>query len=336
MLSINPTLVVRDKPYSREELMEALRLAISAELDAISLYEQMARFSPDENCKKIFLDVAREEKAHVGEFTALLLNLDAEQVSELKGGFKEVEEKTGIKTALDGGEQNYLEVLSSAFMEGVTRCRKLMNLIPKTKVSAQSYRVDVIEGDGEVKVVRQEFKAIPLITQRFLVGLRELSDGSFDPSIAVRAGEMLVRAEERQIIEGFMAGKKMKLGSWEKSDECIEELLKAMREVAKVSAGPYAVILSPERFSKLLKVHEKGGKMVVEILKEVFTGGIIVTPAIEEKVVVFANTPSCADIVVGQDLEIRELGPEGDKIAFIAMEAIDLRLKNPNAVVVLE
>ncbi|MEM0088841.1 MAG: family 1 encapsulin nanocompartment shell protein [Archaeoglobaceae archaeon] len=336
MLSINPTLVVRDKPYSREELMEALRLAISAELDAISLYEQMARFSPDENCKKIFLDVAREEKAHVGEFTALLLNLDAEQVSELKGGFKEVEEKTGIKTALDGGEQNYLAVLSSSFMEGVTRCRKLMNLIPKTKVSAQSYRVDVIEGDGEVKVVRQEFKAIPLITQRFLVGLRELSDGSFDPSIAVRAGEMLVRAEERQIIEGFMAGKKMKLGSWEKSDECIEELLKAMREVAKVSAGPYAVILSPERFSKLLKVHEKGGKMVVEILKEVFTGGIIVTPAIEEKVVVFANTPSCADIVVGQDLEIRELGPEGDKIAFIAMEAIDLRLKNPNAVVVLE
>ncbi|MEM4524621.1 MAG: ferritin family protein [Archaeoglobaceae archaeon] len=105
MLSINPTLVVRDKPYSKEELMEALRLAISAELDAISLYEQMARFSPDENCKKIFLDVAREEKAHVGEFLALLLTMDSEQVSELKSGFREVEEKTGIKTALDGGDQ---------------------------------------------------------------------------------------------------------------------------------------------------------------------------------------------------------------------------------------
>lgn len=336
MLSINPTLVVRDKPYTREELMEALRLAISAELDAISLYEQMARFSPDENCKKIFLDVAREEKAHVGEFTALLLSLDAEQVSELKGGFQEVEEKTGIKTALDGGAQGYLAVLSSAFIEGVVRCRKLMNLIPKTKVSAQTYRVDVIEGDGEVKVVRQEFKAIPLITQKFLVGLRELSDGSFDPSVAIRAGEMLVRAEEKCLINGFMAGRKMKLGSWEKSDECIEELLKAMREVAKASAGPYAVILSPERFSKLLKVHEKGGKMVIEILKEVFTGGIIVTPVLEEKVIVFANTPSSVDIVVGHELEVKELGPEGENIAFIAMEAVDLRLKNPSAVVVLE
>jgi hypothetical protein len=51
---------------------------------------------------------------------------------------------------------------------------------------------------------------------------------------------------------------------------------------------------------------------------------------------VFANTPSVADIVVGHEVELKELGPEGDKIAFVAMEALDLRVKNPNAVVVLE
>ncbi|MCS7143408.1 MAG: encapsulin [Archaeoglobaceae archaeon] len=336
MLGINPTLIVREKPYTKEELMEALRLAISAELDAINLYEQMAKFSLDENCKKMFLDVAREEKAHVGEFTALLLSLDAEQVNELKEGFKEVEEKTGIKTALDGGDASYFSALNSAFMDGVTRSRKLANFLPKTKVLGQSYRVDLIGGDGDIKVVKQDFKAIPLITQRFLVGLRELSDSSFDPAIAVKAGEMLVQAEERNIICGFLTGKKMKLGKWETSDECIEELLKAMREIAKASAGPFAMILSPERFSKLLKVHEKGGKMVIEILREVFSGGIIVTPAVEERVIVFANSPSVLDIVVGHELELKELGPEGDNIVFLAMEALDLRLKNPKAVVVLE
>jgi rubrerythrin len=336
MLAVNPTLLVRDKPYTKEELMEALRLAISAELDAISLYEQMARLSPDENCRKIFLDVAREEKAHVGEFTALLLSLDSEQVSELKGGFREVEEKTGIKTALDGGNQGYFSILSNAFMEGLARGRRLYNVLPKTRISAQSYRVDIIDGDGEIKVVRQEFRAIPLLMQKFFLGLRELSDGSFDPAIAIRAGEMLSKNEEKHIISGFMVGRKMKLGKWDTSEECIEELLKAMREVAKASSGPFAVILSPERFSRLLKVHEKGGKMVVEILREVFNGGIIVSPAIEERVVVFANTPSVADIVVGHEVELKELGPEGDKIAFVAMEALDLRVKNPNAVVVLE
>ncbi|MDI9642026.1 MAG: family 1 encapsulin nanocompartment shell protein [Archaeoglobales archaeon] len=336
MLGINPTLIVREKPYSKEELMEAIRLAISAELDAINLYEQMAKFSLDENCRKIFLDVAREEKAHVGEFTALLLSLDSEQVSELKDGFKEVEEKTGIKTALDGGEQGYFATLSNAFMEGVARARRLSNFLSKTKVSAQSYRVDVISGEGEIRVLKQEFKAIPLITQKFLVGIREISDGSFDPSIAVKAGEVLVMAEEKQIIKGFTAGKKMKLGNWEKTEDCIDELMKAMREVAKSSAGPYAIILSPERFSKLLKVHEKGGKMVIEILREIFSGGVIVTPAVEEKVIVFANSPSALDLVVGHELELKELGPEGDNIAFLAMEALDLRLKNPEAVVVME
>ncbi|MEM2271820.1 MAG: ferritin family protein, partial [Archaeoglobaceae archaeon] len=227
MLGINPTLIVREKPYTKEELMEALRLAISAELDAINLYEQMAKFSMDENCKKIFLDVAREEKAHVGEFTALLLSLDSEQISELKDGFKEVEDKTGIKTALDGGG-GYFATLSNAFMEGVTRTRRLVNLLPKTKVSAQSYRVDLISAEGDVKVVKREYRSIPLLTQRFLVGIRELSDGSYDPAIAVKAGEMLVMAEEKQIICGFMAGKKMKLGKWDTSEDCLDELMKAM------------------------------------------------------------------------------------------------------------
>lgn len=101
MLGINPTLIVREKPYTKEELMEALRLAISAELDAINLYEQMAKFTQDEKCKKMFLDVAKEEKTHVGEFMALLLSLDREQIKELKEGFGEVEEETGIKTKLE-------------------------------------------------------------------------------------------------------------------------------------------------------------------------------------------------------------------------------------------
>jgi len=71
---------------------QILRLAIIAELDAINLYEQLANMTEDENIRTILLDVAREEKTHVGEFMALLLNLDEEQVEELEAGKKEVEE----------------------------------------------------------------------------------------------------------------------------------------------------------------------------------------------------------------------------------------------------
>jgi rubrerythrin len=73
---------------------EILRVGILAELDAINLYEQMAAMTEDENIKKILLDIAKEEKTHMGEFQALLLKLDGEQKEELEKGKKEVDELT--------------------------------------------------------------------------------------------------------------------------------------------------------------------------------------------------------------------------------------------------
>jgi rubrerythrin len=74
---------------------EILRVGIIAELDAVNLYEQLAAYAQDENIKKILLDIAKEEKTHVGEFQALLLKQDQEQKEELREGEKEVEELTG-------------------------------------------------------------------------------------------------------------------------------------------------------------------------------------------------------------------------------------------------
>ncbi len=45
--------------------------------------------------KKIFLDVAREEKTHVGEFQSLLMRIDPEHAQELRAGAEEVQEKAG-------------------------------------------------------------------------------------------------------------------------------------------------------------------------------------------------------------------------------------------------
>lgn len=74
---------------------EILRAAIIGELDAINLYEQMAAITDDADIKKVLLDIAREEKTHVGEFQAMLLRLDAQQVKELENGKEEVQELTG-------------------------------------------------------------------------------------------------------------------------------------------------------------------------------------------------------------------------------------------------
>lgn len=72
---------------------EIIRAGIIAELDAINLYEQLAAMTENNDIKKIVMDIAREEKTHVGEFHALLLMLDSQQVEELEEGKREVEEE---------------------------------------------------------------------------------------------------------------------------------------------------------------------------------------------------------------------------------------------------
>ena len=71
---------------------ELLRAAIIAELDAVNLYEQMANLTRSKDLRLVFLEVAREEKTHVGEFQALLLRNDKEQQFELEKGKEEVDE----------------------------------------------------------------------------------------------------------------------------------------------------------------------------------------------------------------------------------------------------
>lgn len=92
MLSKLPTDIQK---VSKENIdKEILRVGMIAELDAVSFYEQLAAMTENENIKKVLMDIAKEEKTHVGEFEALLLKIDKEYERELEEGKKEVEELT--------------------------------------------------------------------------------------------------------------------------------------------------------------------------------------------------------------------------------------------------
>jgi rubrerythrin len=88
MLSKIPIDIEKIKPDDVDK--EILRAALIAELDAINLYEEMAALAKDKRIKKVLLDVAKEEKEHVGEFQTLLLIFDKEQVEKLNEGKEEV------------------------------------------------------------------------------------------------------------------------------------------------------------------------------------------------------------------------------------------------------
>jgi len=92
MLSQIPIDLQKVKKENIDE--EVLRVGMIAELDAVSLYEQLAAMTENADIKKVILDIAKEEKTHVGEFEAMLLRLDKEQATELEAGKKEVKELT--------------------------------------------------------------------------------------------------------------------------------------------------------------------------------------------------------------------------------------------------
>lgn len=81
------------KSINKEDLdREIIRIGIIAELDAINLYEQLAAMTENALLKKVLLDVALEEKVHVGEFQELLVRIDREQASSLDKGREEISE----------------------------------------------------------------------------------------------------------------------------------------------------------------------------------------------------------------------------------------------------
>ncbi len=81
-----------DRKISKPELIQALRLDIAGELEAIFLYEAHALATEDPLVKKVLMDIRDEEKQHCGELYRLMRYLDPELAELMMDGETEVKE----------------------------------------------------------------------------------------------------------------------------------------------------------------------------------------------------------------------------------------------------
>lgn len=81
-----------DRKMSKEELIQAIRLDIAGELEAIYVYDAHVQATDIEIAKKVIADIRDEEKAHVGELMTLLRALDPEEAEHFAAGEGEVRE----------------------------------------------------------------------------------------------------------------------------------------------------------------------------------------------------------------------------------------------------
>jgi rubrerythrin len=102
---------VPERKLTLEELVRAIRLNIAAEEEAIHLYMAHAQATDDELARKVLVEVANEERQHVGEFSRLLQLLTGDEDNWLAEGADEVNEMVaelgggtaGAGPAGDGG-----------------------------------------------------------------------------------------------------------------------------------------------------------------------------------------------------------------------------------------
>lgn len=83
---------VPERKLTREELIRAIRLNIAAEHEAVHLYTAHADATDDVLAKKVLIDVANEERVHIGEFMRLLEILTGDEANWLADGRAEVDE----------------------------------------------------------------------------------------------------------------------------------------------------------------------------------------------------------------------------------------------------
>ena len=344
-MSKNPLDLLRREKFSREELAEALRLSIIAELDAINLYLQLARLVDDERYRRVFEDIAREEKTHVGEFLSLLKTLDKEQVEELVKGAEEVRELTGLEVSDPPDNGDSVEgIVRSVFLEAVDKSRVLRKYLPVKNVGEGVETITVYTEKGFQALGFTEISLDFSVEQRMLSYAIKSGDRGALINVFNKGVEFAYR-EDETLLKGSGEFKGLlntentlvkDISSWEEPGSAFKELSTAYIEAIKEGIKPpFTLFVSPKRYLNLLSI-ERGGVMELHRIRE-FIDNIAIVPVLsDDTALLIATSDYYLDMIVSVDTRLDYIGPDKNLHMFRAWETFTLRIKNPKAIILLK
>ncbi len=89
----NPFVANIPRQMSPEELVQALRVDMAGELEAIIGYESHAMATNDERVKKVLYHIADDERRHVGELQQLLFMLSPKESEYVEKGKQAIQQQ---------------------------------------------------------------------------------------------------------------------------------------------------------------------------------------------------------------------------------------------------
>jgi uncharacterized linocin/CFP29 family protein len=192
-----------------------------------------------------------------------------------------------------------------------------------------------------------------LIQQAFHLGARDLAsfeaEGiTLDRSPVAEAAIAMAQNEDALVLSGSaeldVAGlmtvegaNSLTLSDWSAVGTAANDLIQAVTLLDQAGFhGPYALALAPARYNLLFRRYERGNFSELEHVKTIVTDGVYKAPGLPDGGVLLTTGRQYASIVVGQDMTIGFVGPEGDRIAFTISESLVPRIRQPGAICVLE
>jgi uncharacterized linocin/CFP29 family protein len=208
--------------------------------------------------------------------------------------------------------------------------------------------------DANIESSKRINYTIPLLYKDFVLYWRDLEqtkvlDIPIDFSPAANAASDVAILEDQMIFHGSkefdipglvnVSGRLTHLvGNWYESGNAFQDVVEARNKLLEMGHnGPFAMVLSPELYSLLHRVHKDTNVLEIEHVRELITDGVFQSPVLKGRTGVIVNTGrNNLDLAVSEDFDIAYLGEEGMNHPFRVYETVVLRIKRPSAICTLE
>lgn len=195
---------------------------------------------------------------------------------------------------------------------------------------------------------------IPMLYKDFVLYWRDIEQANvldipIDFSSAANASRDVAILEDQMIFHGSrefdipglmnVKGRLTHLiRNWYESGSAFQDIVDARNKLLDMNHnGPYALVLSPELYSLLHRVHKDTNVLEIEHVRELVTDGVFQSPVLKGKTGVLVNTGrNNLDLAISEDFDIAYLGDEGMNHPFRVYETVVLRIKQPSAICTLD
>lgn len=127
------------------------------------------------------------------------------------------------------------------------------------------------------------------------------------------------------------------LETWDEVGDAVENLIAAVTKLDGAGFhGPYALALSAPRYNTLFRRYPQGQMTELAHVRQIVTDGVVKAAPLDEGGILVASGRQFASVVLGQDLAVGFVGPDGTDYEFTISETLALRLPIPEAVCVLK